>query len=118
MFTKENTQGFSASDLELLNKALAVLVNEGVDESYASDIVNNNWIEEGNCVESLCAVGTITIADRLVSLSDGKFSSVTNRADEIAVDKDQDWENEATTFIFNDGSKLRCSSVDYSIVKK
>lgn len=55
MFTAENTAGFTASDLELMNEALGVLVAAGVDESNASDIINNNWQESGNTVETLTA---------------------------------------------------------------
>jgi hypothetical protein len=55
MFTTENTTGFSASDLELMNEALSILVDDGMDESNASDIINNNWQEAGNTIESLTA---------------------------------------------------------------
>lgn len=57
MFTMENTQGFSQSDLDLLNEAAGVLIAQGVDESNACDIVNNNWAESGNTVESLTRRG-------------------------------------------------------------
>lgn len=54
MFTMDNTEGFTESDLPLLNEALAALVAEGVDESNASDIITNNWADDGeNTVESL-----------------------------------------------------------------
>ena len=53
MFTLDNTQGFTKSDLDLMNEALEILIADGIDESNASDIVNNNWMEEGNTVESL-----------------------------------------------------------------
>jgi hypothetical protein len=53
MFTHSNTQGFTDADLDLMNEALAVLVADGVAESNASDIINNNWQETGNTVESL-----------------------------------------------------------------
>lgn len=55
MFTTENTTGFSASELELLNAALATLIADGIDESNAHDIVNNNWLPSGNTIESLTA---------------------------------------------------------------
>jgi hypothetical protein len=35
------------------------------------------------------------------------FASATNEADKLAIDKDQDWDNETTVFIFEDGSKLK-----------
>lgn len=55
MFTTENTSGFTASDLELMNEALEILIANGMDEKNASDIVNNNWQENGNTVETLTA---------------------------------------------------------------
>lgn len=53
MFTMDNTQGFTQSDLDLMNKALEILMADGMDESNASDIINNNWQESGNTVDSL-----------------------------------------------------------------
>jgi hypothetical protein len=53
MFTMDNTAGFTQDDLDLMNEALEVLIAEGMDESNASDIINNNWMEDGNTVESL-----------------------------------------------------------------
>ena len=53
MFTMDNTEGFTQRDLDLMNEALMVLVAEGMDESNASDIINNNWQPAGNTVESL-----------------------------------------------------------------
>lgn len=55
MFTTDNTEGFTGNELELMNAALAALVADGVDESNAHDIVNNNWQPSGNTVESLTA---------------------------------------------------------------
>lgn len=55
MFTTDNTDGFTQADLDLMNKALAALVADGIDEKNASDIVNNNWMPDGNTVESLTA---------------------------------------------------------------
>jgi hypothetical protein len=54
MFTTENTQGFSAQDLELMNQALDLLIADGVESSNSSDIINNNWQPSGNTIESLC----------------------------------------------------------------
>ena len=53
MFTQENTEGFTGSDLVLMNEALAVLIAYGLDEKTAGDRVNNNWQPTGNTVESL-----------------------------------------------------------------
>lgn len=53
MFTMDNTQGFTEADLDLMNEAVEVLIADGIDESNACDIVNNNWMPEGNTVESL-----------------------------------------------------------------
>ena len=55
MFTTENTNGFTSTDLELMNQAVAVLTAQGIDESNAADIVNNNWQPSGNTIESLTA---------------------------------------------------------------
>lgn len=55
MFNLDNTSGFTQADCDLLNQAVAVLMERGIDESNASDIVNNNWQESGNTVESLTA---------------------------------------------------------------
>jgi len=52
MFDLNNTEGFSQDDIILLNTAMKILVESGVDESNAADIVNNNW-EASNTVESL-----------------------------------------------------------------
>ena len=53
MFDLNNTNGFSQDDLVLLNRAMQILVESGVDESNAGDIVNNNWEETENTIESL-----------------------------------------------------------------
>ena len=53
MFTTDNTEGFTQADLDLMNEALEKLLAEGIDESNASDIVNNNWQATDNTVESL-----------------------------------------------------------------
>ena len=64
MFTQENTDGFSDSDLELMNSALTVYIkrnrkdddseyNIGQIEKSGSDLINNNWNESGNTIESL-----------------------------------------------------------------
>ncbi len=37
-------------------------------------------------------------------------------ADRRAVDRDQDWEHESTTFEFEDGSRLRISGCDIEVV--
>ncbi len=53
MFDLNNTEGFSQDDIILLNTAMKILVESGVDESNAAGIVNNNWDETENTVESL-----------------------------------------------------------------
>ena len=55
MFNLDNTIHFTQSDCDLLNQAASVLVDRGVDDDNAFDIVNNNWSEFGNTVESLIA---------------------------------------------------------------
>lgn len=53
MFTAENTREYTTSDLELLNQALALCVESGMDEKTASDRITNNWHPSGNTIESL-----------------------------------------------------------------
>lgn len=57
MYTLDNTSGFTQADCDLLNQSVAVLMGRGIDEKNASDIVNNNWQEADNTVESLTAWG-------------------------------------------------------------
>ncbi len=45
MFTDENTEGFSAAELALLNEALAIRLARGEDEKNASAAINNAWNE-------------------------------------------------------------------------
>ena len=56
MFNLDNTAGFTQSDCDLLNLAASVLVDRGMEDKNAFDIVNNNWKEFGNTVESLIAL--------------------------------------------------------------
>lgn len=53
MFTMDNTEGFTQDDLDLMNEALEILVADGMDEKNASDLINNNWSDGENTVESL-----------------------------------------------------------------
>ena len=53
MFNTNNTSGFSQDDIALLNEALEIMMENGIAESNAADIVNNNWDETENTVESL-----------------------------------------------------------------
>lgn len=53
MFDLNNTEGFSQDDIILLNTAMKTIMESGVDESNAADIVNNNWEETENTVDSL-----------------------------------------------------------------
>lgn len=86
MFDLNNTNGFSQDDLVLLNRAMQILVESGVDESNAADIVNNNWDETENTVESLTGRwGEMKtkmnflhngIEWRLVELADGESWSI------------------------------------------
>ena len=53
-FTIENTNGtFTQDELKLLNQALEILIELGLDEQSASDRINNNWKEFNNTIESL-----------------------------------------------------------------
>lgn len=53
MFNINNTSGFSQDDIALLNEALEIMMENGIAESNAADIVNNNWEPTGNTVDSL-----------------------------------------------------------------
>lgn len=55
MFHLGNTNGFTQADCDMMNQAVAVLMERGIDESNAVDIVNNNWQESGNTIKSLAA---------------------------------------------------------------
>lgn len=46
-FTQMNTEGYSDSELDTLNNALATLQNShpGVDESNIADLIHNNFYE-------------------------------------------------------------------------
>lgn len=61
-FTMQNTEGFTESDLDLLNEAFEAYMARYPDledddreqtEKHAHDIINNNWMESGNTVDSL-----------------------------------------------------------------
>lgn len=80
MFTLDNTEGFTTADLSLLNAALAILAARGIDESNASDIVNNNWTGNGDTVESLSKMGV----GRPAALAAGKRVNVYLDASSIA----------------------------------
>ena len=56
MFTMDNTEGFGQADLDLMNEAIEVLVSAGIDAKNASDIINNNWVDGENTIESLTRV--------------------------------------------------------------
>lgn len=43
MFNYENTEGFNAEEIALMNQAVEILMEQGIDEKSASDIVNNKF---------------------------------------------------------------------------
>jgi hypothetical protein len=43
MFTMNNTEGFSQTDLDLINEALNIRLERGEDEKSATDKINNAW---------------------------------------------------------------------------
>ena len=54
MFSTDNTDGFTADEINLCNEAAARLVSEnGLGEREAQERVSNNWQESDNTVESL-----------------------------------------------------------------
>lgn len=58
MFNLDNTSGFTQADCDLMNQAVAALIEQGIDESNACSIVNNNWVGVGDTVESLAHMNT------------------------------------------------------------
>lgn len=72
MFTLDNTEGFTPANLIVLNAALAKLMERGIEESNASDIVNNNWTGDGDTVESLSKLS----AGRPAEMDGGKRVNV------------------------------------------
>jgi hypothetical protein len=51
MFTQENTEAFTAEEIEILNAALAVRLARDEDENSASDAINNAWHRGATLVE-------------------------------------------------------------------
>lgn len=52
-----------------------------------------------------------------IKQSDSDFLRVVENADKIAIDADQDWENQETTFVFSDGSKLKAKFPEFTVFK-
>jgi hypothetical protein len=46
MFTDNNTEGYSAAELVVLNDAFAIIAarNPGMDEANICDVINNAWV--------------------------------------------------------------------------
>lgn len=59
----------------------------------------------------------MTIADEIKD-SYSNFSRVLAVADKLAVDADQDWENNETVFKFKDGSQLKAKYPDLTVLSK
>lgn len=57
----------------------------------------------------------MSVAQKIKELNSG-FAAALEYADSIAVEADQDWENEVTIFSFEDGSKLKASYPDLTVV--
>lgn len=72
MFTLENTEGFGAANIELMNKAVAKLMGRGIEESNAQDIVNDNWVGSGDTLESLSKMSV----GRPAEMNEGKRVNV------------------------------------------
>jgi hypothetical protein len=55
-FTQDNTEGFTDSEIELMNAAMEIVLDGSTDEDdikNAADRVNNNYTGNGDTVESL-----------------------------------------------------------------
>jgi DNA-binding CsgD family transcriptional regulator len=59
-FSMDNTNGYSQSDLDLLNKATETLArHNGISKTEAAELVERNWQSEGNSVETLSGIKTV-----------------------------------------------------------
>ena len=59
-FSMDNTNGYSQSDLDLLNKATETLSrHDGISKSEAAELVERNWQSQGNTVETLSGIKTV-----------------------------------------------------------
>ena len=45
MFTFDNTEGFTAAQLNILNEALRIRMERGEEITAAQDAINNAWVE-------------------------------------------------------------------------
>ena len=45
MFTADNTEGFTATELATMNDAMRIRIARGESEKGASDAVNNAWFD-------------------------------------------------------------------------
>lgn len=64
LFTDDNSEGFSDYDLQIINEAVTWLMDQGIDEHNAHDIVNNAWYEGvASAAELLAAAGYATLDD-------------------------------------------------------
>ena len=52
MFTADNTEGFTANELTMLNNALHIRIGRGEEEKGAADAINNAWFD-GATVDDL-----------------------------------------------------------------
>lgn len=57
----------------------------------------------------------MTIAQEIKGLQIS-FAAALEKADKIAVDADQDWENHTTVFQFSDGSKLKATFPELTVL--
>jgi len=57
----------------------------------------------------------MTIAKEILKEKSG-YTEITIEANKQKIEVEQDYDNEMTTFIFEDGSELKCSAIDYSCV--
>jgi len=55
-FTQDNTEGFTDSEIEMMNAAMEIVLDGSTDENdikNAADRVNDNYTGNGDTVESL-----------------------------------------------------------------
>ncbi len=79
--------------------------------------LKNLSIEEMNEITSdLDNLGETT-AQEILRKTTG-FAEITIKANKSKIEVEQDYDNEMTIFIFEDESKLECSSINYQCVAK
>lgn len=51
MWTMDNTQGFTQTQLDLINDAIDLMDTDGIAESNVNDAINNAWADQSTAAE-------------------------------------------------------------------